>query len=171
MNIVLIGNIVTFFGSAMMICSGFIRSRRNILRMQSLQCLIMGSGSLILGGVTGFIANMVSIVRNYVCLKREFTIPLKFFFIAIQVALSAGFNTLGLIGWLPAISAAIFTWFLDTKNPTVLKTVIILTEVLWAIHNFTILNYVALVTDVFTILTNAIGIWILNRPKRELEDV
>ncbi len=166
-KIVLLGNAITFFGAVLMICSGFIKSRKNILRAQSVQCLLMGSGNLVLGSVNGFIANMVSIVRNYICLKREFTIPLKVFFIAIQVALSAGFNNLGIIGWFPAISAAMFTWFLDTKSPTVLKTVIIATEVLWAIHDLTILNYVALVTDIFTIITNAAGIWMLNRPQKK----
>ncbi len=162
-RIVLIGNIIAFAGSILMICSGFIKSRDNILKVQSLQCLIIGTGNLVLGGVTGFIANMISIVRNYICLKRDFTVPLKLTFISIQVILSLGFNNLGLIGWIPAFCAGFFTWFLDTKNPTVLKTVIILTEILWAVYNLTIRNYVGFATDIFTITTNAVGIWLLNR--------
>ena len=85
MNLILIGNIVALAGAAVMVASGFIKNRKNVLIAQCGQFAIMGVSNLILGGVTGMISNVVSILRNIICLKREFTIPLKIFYPAYTV--------------------------------------------------------------------------------------
>lgn len=165
MNLILIGNIVALAGAAVMVASGFIKNRKNVLIAQCGQFAIMGVSNLILGGVTGMISNVVSILRNIICLKREFTIPLKIFFIAIQLILSARVNTMGLIGWFPIIAACIFTWFLDTKSDLFLKFIIIVTMLPWCVYDFVLYNYVSFAFDVFTIISNTIGIIMLLRDR------
>lgn len=165
MNLILIGNIVCLVGAAVMVAIGFIKNKKNILLAQCAQFAIMGAGNLILGGVTGFVSNMVSILRNLICLKKEFTVPLKIFFIVIQILLSFKVNTMGLIGWFPIIAACIFTWCLDTKSEVVLKAVIIGTELLWCIYDFVLYNFTSLAFDAFTIISTTIGIIMLLRGK------
>ena len=116
MNTILLGNAVTFIGALLMVGIGFIKTKKNILRVQCIQFAIMGIGNLILGGVTGFISNAVSILRNLICFKRELTLPLKLLFIAIQIIITGSVNRMGFIGWLPVFAACLFTWFLDTKR-------------------------------------------------------
>ena len=83
MNIIVIGNIVAFIGAILMVLVGFIKTKRNILIAQNIQFLIMGLGNLILGGVSGFIVNIVGILRNIICLRWNLNVPLKIFFIAL----------------------------------------------------------------------------------------
>ena len=157
-NTVLLGNIVTFAGALIMVYVGFLKTKKSILTAQSVQCLIMGIGNLILGGMTGFMANMVTIARNLFCLKKEMTVPFKLIFITLQLALGVPFNNLGVIGLLPVLAACLFTWFLDTKSEIVLKILIITAQVMWLVFDATIRNYVSVTMDVFTILSNLAGI-------------
>ena len=162
-NTILIGNIVTFAGAMIMVGIGLLKTKRNILLAQSVQCLIMGIGNLILGGMTGFLANMITIVRNLFCLKKELTTPWKLVFIALQLAIGVPFNNMGIIGLLPIIAACIFTWYLDTKSEVFLKLLIITTMVMWLIFDCSIHNYVSTVMDVFTIISNTAGIVMLQK--------
>ena len=106
MNILLIGNAVSMVGCLIMVGIGFLKRKQHILLAQSVQCLFMGAGNLILGGVSGFICNVVTIARNLVFAKWDVTLPLKLFFIALQVVLSLGSLGDGLICWLPILAAA-----------------------------------------------------------------
>ncbi len=160
---VLIANIISLVGAVIMVAIGFIRERDRILKAQCVQWVIMGIANLMLGGVTGLISNLVSVVRNLWSLKRELTRPVILLFIALQIALSIPFNTLGLLGWLPTIAAVSFTLFLNAKDARVLKGAIIFGQVLWSVFDISLMNYSAFVFDVFTIITSLIGIWQLRK--------
>lgn len=165
MNILLIGNAVSMIGCLIMVGIGFIKKKSHILMAQSVQCLFMGVGNLILGGVSGFICNVVTIARNLVFAKRDVTVPLKLFFITLQVVLSLGSLSAGLIAWLPILSAAVFTWFLDTKSAATLKVVILSTQVMWLIYDLYYRNYVAATFDVLTMCSNLIGFFMVRKAK------
>lgn len=165
MNILLIGNAVSMIGCLIMVGIGFIKKKSHILMAQSVQCLFMGVGNLILGGVSGFICNVVTIARNLVFAKRDVTVPLKLFFITLQVVLSLGSLSAGLIAWLPILSAAVFTWFLDTKSAATLKVVILSTQVMWLIYDLYYRNYVAATFDVLTMCSNLIGFFMVRKTK------
>lgn len=167
MKTIILGNMISLLGASLMVAIGFIKSKDKVLKAQCIQFGIMGVGNLVLGGVTGFIANIVSIIRNIVCLKTEFIVPLKIVFILAQVVISVKVNTMGVIGWFPVIAACVFTWFLDTKSDTQLKLVIILTEVLWVIYDITLYNYASLIFDLLTIASNTVGIFALRKSLQE----
>lgn len=166
LSIVLIGNLISFTGAMVMIAIGLLKSKKSILVAQCFQFAVMGIGNLVLGGVTGFISNVVSIVRNLICFRWAFTLPLKLFFIALQILLSAHVNTMGLIGWLPIIAACLFTWFLDTPNEIFLKQVIILAQVLWMVYDFTLCNYASTLFDVLTVATTLVGIFRIQKSRQ-----
>ena len=158
MNMIIIGNIISFTGAALMVAIGFIRTRKSILLTQCAMFGLMGTANIILGGMTGAISCLVSIIRNLFCLKGPLSVPVKLFVIAIQILLSARVNTLGWIGWLPIISACFYTWMIDVKDETMLKTVLIIAQSMWFIYDLTIQNYVAFTFDILTILSNLYGI-------------
>ena len=165
MNILLIGNAVSMIGCLIMVGIGFLKKKSHILIAQSVQCAFMGAGNLILGGVSGFIANVVTILRNLVFAKREVTTALKLFFIALQVVLSLGSLGDGFICWLPVLAAVVFTWFLDTKSAATLKVVILFTQVMWLIYDIYYRNYVAATFDVLTMCSNLIGFFMVRKTK------
>ncbi|MCQ2591741.1 MAG: YgjV family protein [Treponema sp.] len=168
MNAILLGNIISFIGATIMVAIGLIKTKKKILIAQCFQFAIMGIGNLILGGVTGFVANAVSIARNLLSCKFDLNLPLRLFFIALQIGITAFVNDAGIIGWLPVIAACIFTWCLNTKNEVILKLLIILAQAMWCVYDFSIKNYASLTFDVLTIVTNLVGIVLIKlKPTKE----
>ncbi|MBP3685360.1 MAG: YgjV family protein [Oscillospiraceae bacterium] len=163
MNLLVIGNGVSMIGCLIMVGIGLLKKKSQILLAQSVQCAFMGLGNLLLGGVSGFISNIVSILRNLVFAKHNVTTALKLFFIALQVLLSLKALGDGLICWLPILAAAVFTWFLDTKKESTLKIVIISTQIMWLIYDIYYRNYVASTFDVLTMGSNLIGFFMVRK--------
>lgn len=159
MNIIILGNAVSLLGAGIMVLIGFIKSKEKILAAQCLQFAVLAAGNLILGGVSGFIANLVSLVRNLICFKRPLGTVLKLVFIAIQIVLGVVSGIDGLISWLPIITGCVFTWFIDLKDPIKFKTLIIGCQIAWMFYGISIRNYVSFTFDLFTVLTNLYGIW------------
>ena len=158
MNTIIIGNAISFAGAMLMVATGFLKTRKSILLTQCTMFGLMGTANIILGGMTGAVSSLVSIIRNLFCLRGPLTVPFKLFIIMIKLLLSARVNTLGWIGWLPIISACFYTWMIDVKDEIKLKKVLIIAQSMWLIYDLAIQNYVAFTFDIFTILSNMYGI-------------
>ena len=165
MNPLLIGNAISMIGCLIMVAIGFLKKKSHILIAQSVQCCFMGFGNLILGGVSGFICNIVTILRNLVFVKYPVTAKLKITFIGLQLLLSLGSMSLNVITWLPLLSASLFTWFLDTASAAKLKIVILCTQVMWLIYDLYYRNYVAATFDIMTMCSNLIGLFMVIKSK------
>ena len=161
MNLLLIGNAISMIGCLIMVLIGFLKKKHQILIAQCIQCLFMGAGNLALGGISGFICNIVTILRNIVFLKFRNTTAMKIFFIALQLVLSIGTLNAGWISWLPILSAALFTWYMDTKSEAKLKIVILCTQLMWLTYDLYFCNYVASAFDVMTFISNCIGLYMI----------
>lgn len=163
MSITLIANIISFIGAVIMVSIGFMKKKEHVLTAQCVQFGVLGTSNLLLGGVTGFISNIISIARNVVCNHLHFGLAWKLVFIALQLALSIPFNTNGLLGLLPVVASVVFTWFLDTDNAVFLKGIIIITCFMWVIYDFALQNYVAFAFDILNIASNMVGILAIRR--------
>ena len=95
MNTVLLGNIVALIGAAIMVSTGFLKTKKQILTVQCFQFVVLSASNAILGAFTGITANVIGIARNLFCMKKEFTTPWKIVFIAAQLALLFAFNSDG----------------------------------------------------------------------------
>lgn len=165
MNLLLIGNAVSMIGCMIMVAVGFLKKKSHILIAQSIQCCFMGCGNLVLGGVSGFICNIVTIARNLVFVKYPVTTKLKIFFIGLQAVLSVNTLRTGFIGWLPLIAAALFTWYLDTTSTARLKIIILCTQIMWLIYDLYYRNYAAAAFDVMTFISNLIGFFMVRKKR------
>jgi hypothetical protein len=163
MNTVVIANLVSIVGCVLMVGVGLLQKRRQILLVQCVQFAFLGAANLLLGGMTGFISGVVSIVRNLVYVRWEDASSLKLVFILVQLVLSLSVGIHGLVDWFPIFSTVLFTWFLEVKSEVRLKLVMILAQSMWLIYDFVYLNYVSFTFDALTILSNAIGILVLLR--------
>ena len=163
MNTVLLGNIVALVGAAIMVSTGFLKTKKQILIAQCFQYGVLSASNAILGAFTGITANVVGIARNLFCMKREFTAPWKLIFIAAQMILFFAFNADGWFGLLPAAATCAYTWFLDLKDEVKLKIVIIVTVLCWAVYDFVFKNYVTFAFDLGTVVSNAVGIITLRK--------
>lgn len=161
MNLLLIGNIISFIGCALMVYVGLIKEKRRILAVQCVQFAIQGVANFILGGMNGVVANVVSILRNLAFSRFRNTVWLKLLFIALQLLLSWGRLGGGFIEWLPLLASVLFTWFLDLKNEVHLKIVIIISQIMWLIYDFFYMNYVSVAFDCFTMVSTVTGIFMI----------
>lgn len=166
MNTVLLGNIVALIGAALMVSTGFLKTKKQILAAQCFQYGVLSASNAILGAFTGITANVIGIARNLFCMKREFTVPWKLAFIAAQLALLFAFNADGWLGLLPAAATCVYTWFLDLKDARKLKLVIILTVLCWAVYDFLFRNYVTFAFDLGTVVSNTVGIITLRKAEK-----
>ena len=166
MNTVLLGNIVALIGAALMVSTGFLKTKKQILVAQCFQYGVLSASNAILGAFTGITANVIGIARNLFCMKREFTLPWKLAFIAAQLALLFAFNADGWLGLLPAAATCVYTWFLDLRDERKLKLVIILTVLCWAVYDFLFKNYVTFAFDLGTAVSNLIGIFTLRKAEK-----
>ena len=166
MNLLLIGNALCLIGSVIMTLMGFIKKKNRFLLAQSGMNVFFITGNLCLGGISGAVANTVTLVRNLVCLRRPMTTGLKLLFIGLQIALTAAFGSTGFIPWLPVLANCLFTWFMDSEDMVLLKIIVILTQLMWAVYDFSIANYATLPFDVATAVTNIAGILAILKERR-----
>jgi len=160
---IVLGNGIFFLGAVILMLLGLVKTKRNILIAQILQEGFMGAGMLILGGISGFIADTIAIIRNLVCIRWKFTLLCKLIFIAAQVGLYAAVGSEGIYGWMPVMAMALFTWFLDSENVILLKVLIVVMQLMWLIYDISIQNYVGMVVDLVSAFTNLVGIFIVRK--------
>lgn len=163
MNTFVLGNAVATVGCLIMVAIGLLKKKSHILIAQVVQCCFIGFSNLILGGISGFISNIVTILRNLVFVKYPITPKRKAFFIALQALLSLRAMSRNPVTWLPLISGGLFTWFLDTTDTAKLKLVILAGQVMWLIYDLYYRNYVAAAFDLLTILSTGIGILLIRK--------
>lgn len=140
---------------------GLICDRRRILLMQCVQKLLGGASNLLLGGMSGCISNFVGIARNLWGLKGDMSVTMKTALCAVHIALTALVSRVGPMESLPIAATCIYTFAVDTKSPLFLKSVMLLTQMMWLVYDFAIGNYVAFTFDVFASCSILIGIAVL----------
>lgn len=158
MNRILLGNIICMAGSVIMVLTGLIKSNKKVLLTQCGQYGLLAIGNLVLGGISGFISDLISVARNLFSLKFQIKWHTKILFIVIQIILTAIYNQAGFIGWLPTLATCIFTWCIDTKSEVLMKLLIIFAQTMWGIYDISIKNYGTLIFDLMTIITSIISI-------------
>jgi len=161
--LILLGNLISMVGCVLMVLIGFVRRKERILQLQCVPFAFLAGGNLLLGAFSGFISGMVSIGRNLVFPRAKRTFLLKLLFIGAQILLTVVAGWAGPVSLLPLISGVLFTWFLDTKSEIQLKIVIILAQLMWACYDLCYVNYVAFTFDILTVLSNVIGIVMIQK--------
>lgn len=158
MNLLLIGNALSFAAAVIMTLMGFIKIKRRFLIAQCGMNALFIAGNLCLGGITGAIANAVTLIRNLFCLRKDLSKAAKAVFILLQIALAFIACSRSLIAWLPIIGNCVFTWYIDTKNMVLFKLIVIACQLMWAVYDFSIQNYATVPFDIATAITNTISI-------------
>lgn len=162
MNLI-IGNVVALLASLAMVTSGLLKNKKQILFVQTIQIGLFVISNLVLGGIVGAIVNALSLIRNIICYKDKLDIKWIVILTIISVGLSLYFNNLGIIGLLPLIASTLYLWFMNIKNVSRFKILIILITILWLIYDICIKSYTSAIFDAATISTNIITLITLSR--------
>lgn len=160
----IIGNILAFIASILMVYTGTLNNRKKIIFIQTIYTLMFTLGDLLLAGYSGAIVNMISIIRNILSYNDKLGTIQKIILIICALITTIMFNNLGFIGILPLLSMIMYILFMNTKNVNKFKLIIIFSSILWVIYDFTIKLYVSSIFDVLTILSALITI-LINKKK------
>lgn len=155
---IVIGNIIALIASVIMVLSGYVKEKKKILLVQTIQIGLSVVSNLVLGGYSGAIINAVNCVRNIICYKDKLGTKEKILLIVVSSVLTLLFNNLGWIGWLPLLSTVVYIVFMNIKDVTKFKALIIFTILEWLVYDFYIKAYTAAVFDFLTIVTSTIAI-------------
>ena len=158
MNTVLIGNMICFAASIIMTLMGLIKDKKKFLAAQCGMNALFCVGNYVLGGISGSIVNIVTMIRNIFCLKRKMGPWSRILFIAVQIALAAAAGCTGIVMWLPIVGNCVFTWFLDSEDMVLLKIILIASQGLWAVYDFSISNFATVPFDISAAVTNTISL-------------
>ncbi len=148
-NIILLANALALASSLINVGKGLICDRRRILLVQCVQKLFGGMSSFLLGGMSGCISNFIGIARNLWCVKRDMSLPMKAALCVSHVMLTALVSRIGPLESLPIAATCIHTFVIDTKNMLFLKSIMLLSQMMWLVYDFAIGNYVAFTFDAF----------------------
>lgn len=159
MNTIIFGNIIALIAASFSIFLGITKNRKKLIFMQSIQFLTYTISNIILGGISGGIANLISAIRNILCYKNKLTKVAILLIISISTILTLIFNNLGFIGLLPLFNTIIYTIFINEKNPLKFKLLFLITAILWFIYDFTIKAYTAAIFDFSAIITASITVY------------
>lgn len=158
MNYIILGNILAFIGSVLMMYSGALLKRSKILIVQSVQILMFILSNIVLGGISGVIINSLSFVRNILSYFEKLDIKWKTILSLASIFLTIHLNNKGVIGYLPLISMLLYVWYINVKDVVKFKTLIIVTTVLWIIYDFYIMSYTSCLFDIICVTLNIITI-------------
>lgn len=154
MIVIILANILSVIGCALLVYIGSLPSRKDVLHWQNIQSLIMAISNAMLGGIPGSISNLVAVARNLYSRKIKFHAIQKSFFIGLQFIITTIFNSQGLVGYMPFMAASAFTVVIDSNNIIVTKAALAVAQFCWLIFDLTILNVVGACFDIATILSN-----------------
>lgn len=147
MNVLILGNIIAFIGSTMQLTIGVIKNRKKALYVQTIQYSVFAISSLILGGFSGTIANIIGAIRNILTYNEKLTKCAIIIIILAATILTLYFNNLGILGLIPLVNTIIYTVFINVKDPLKFKLLFTFSTFLWVIYGVLIKSYTSTVFD------------------------
>jgi hypothetical protein len=163
---VLIANIISILAATLMVISGYIKSKKTCLILQTTQICITIIVNLMLHAISAGIVNIISIFRNVLCYKNKLTLPYKLAICVVSTALVIIFDRDSAIWYLPIVATVAYTLFLDRVNDIQFKWLTIGTMILWNIYDVLTKAYVFAAFDFAFIITNFIGLYRLCKDER-----
>lgn len=155
---IVIGNMIAFIASILMVFAGLQKKKKKILFIQIIQIALSVISNLVLGGYTGAIINAVSCVRDILCYKDKMGNKEKIIIIVLAVGLSITFNNLGWIGLLPVVATVLYIIFMNTKDVVRFKYLIIFSMIMWLVYDIYIKSYTSGIFDFMSVIANLIAI-------------
>ena len=165
MIIIIVGNIIAFVASLLMVYSGILKKAKDVIYVQSIQTTLLTASNIVLGGISGAIVNALSLVRNILFYNDKLNKIAKIILSFLTIVLCIYFNNLGVIGYLPLICAIAYLWLMDIPDPIKFKYLNIFTLLLWVIYDLYIMSFTSAVFDFATIITNIIAVFRLSKKK------
>lgn len=157
-KIIMIGNIISLFGSGGILVSTAVKSRKKILKVQTVASVFLLISDMVLSGYSGAVQDLICILRNLTAIIGKKSKILNAFYIIAGVALGVIFNNRGALGLLPVLANFQFSCIVlyPKADDMMLKASIFASNVCWAIYSLCIFNYVNMAVNIMICVSAAI---------------
>ena len=156
---IVIGNIISFFASIVLVLSCVVNDKRQAYKYQSIEALILAVSSAFFLSWTGILTMLIAAARNYLVMNERLSSRLAIMFIIITIILCPIINTMGLIGLLPMIGIVQLTicnYYL--KEIKWIKVAFIVNLLIYAVYFIGIYDLVSCATQIITAIIGFISL-------------
>lgn len=151
------GQILGFIYALFLILSNFGKSTKQILFLQTISFFFKTLHYYLLGGISGFLTSLISMIRNIIFYKIKESKIWVVFFIIIYIII--GIITLkSIYTLLPVFATIIYTLIINYNNPKYLRYGIFITSLTWLIYNIYIISYSGIIIQIIMLISNIIAI-------------
>ncbi|MBE5915648.1 MAG: YgjV family protein [Pseudobutyrivibrio ruminis] len=167
MNLILVGRIFSVLACILMVIIGYLKHKRTILWAQNVQFILFSISYACLGGMAAVVSNIVSLVRNLICIKWNLTLHLQLLFIAFQGVFTFVTTDNRWIDWLPFLAATFITLSIRSKKDIIIKLGCIGSILCFGTYDFFLRNWIVFAFDCFSLVTSLIGVYRILRTTDE----
>lgn len=158
---IVIGNICSLLACVCDSVSGTRKTKRSILITQIVSQFFYIASSFALKAYSAVVQNVVTIFRNLYSVSDKQSKIMDWVFIACQVIFGLYFNNRGLLGLIPIVANLEYSLvlFAFKNNTKIIKIAFIVSVLLFAIFNFSIMNYIGGMSCAIIVITTTISIY------------
>ena len=155
------GNLSSIFAMASDGLSSSRKTAKGILLVQCLSQVFYGLGSLVLGGYSGAVQNVISLLRNFAAMKKWNRRAVEWTLILAGVVVGLLVNNLGIIGLLAVVANLEYSLvvFRYKDNERALKWAFLVNLALFAVFNAYLHNYIGALGNIAVFLMTAIFLY------------
>ena len=169
MNYYLLSQIIVIIATIFIAFTYIIKNRKKILILFILYSIFYGIHYLLLNAITGFLMNLVSIIRNIVFYKQEINNKQNSkIFLVILFTIIILFTLCSYKDYYSLISMSaslISTYSIWQKNPIIYRILAVIVSICFIIYAIHINSVFAIITEVFLLTTEIIGLILLKIQK------
>jgi len=158
---IIFSSICSLIGAIALVMSSAQSKQEDVIKIQTINCIMAAFAFLILGGIVGFIIAMFEVVRNILLLTNKTTLKIYLIIIMLASAVSLYFNSNGLMGLLPICAFAILTFFFGLKDVPMrlLKIVMLFANSLWIIYSIYVFAILGMIIGI--VYSISIIVWLI----------
>lgn len=151
------GQILGFIYALFLILSIFGKSTKQILLLQTISFSFKAIHYYLLGGISGFLTSLISMIRNIIFYKIKENKIWTLFFIIMYLAI--GIITFkSIFTFLPVLATITYTIIINYNNPKYLRYGTLITNLTWLLYNAYIISYSGIIVQIIMIILGIIAI-------------
>ncbi|MBE6448802.1 MAG: YgjV family protein [Alphaproteobacteria bacterium] len=155
----IIGNIFSFMSAVCIAISVMQKSKKDSMFWQIWDAFFGSLATWVLSAYAALIISIASVIRNVLSYKDKLSKSVTFVIAISSIIVGAISNNIGIIGWLPIASVALYTvcvyW---AKNDQQIRYAMFVNMVLWGTHNFYVQAYSGVVANISLCVWTAVQI-------------
>lgn len=147
---------ISIISMAFLALSTFAKKKKDMIKVQIISIFFNAVANFLIGGFAAFVVNLSSILRDILVYKKKMNTEIIFLICVVVILLGVAVNKIGSIGLLPVFASAIYTLgVFYSKNAQSLRYLLLLNNILWLIHDFSIgLISMAIIEGIVIIITS-----------------